>query len=197
MIDRNSRLHVPDMRGMLVYPDDRIPGKFYAFPDCPRIGLDDKQRPQMRLTLYGKPEALGFRIDGGLVTITTSLGLYEGERTQLTASIRAMLKRENPNVVLTWAQMIWADGRCNVSLIPNVCLTSTPSLFGDNLCVFQTPLHETTARDLEQAWREGLPDNSVRYELKTQTPPMHFLFEGKLSTDSYDLPSLITQVKLE
>lgn len=185
------------MPGMRVYSDDQIPGKFYAFPDCPRIALDDKQRPQMRLILYGKPEAVGFRIDGGLVSITTSLGLYESEKERLTASMEAMLKRENVNLVLTWAQMVWADGRCNFSLTHNIRATSNPSLFGENLCVFQISLNETTARDLDHAWREGLPDNSIRYELTTQTHPMQFLFEGKLSTESYDLPSLITRVKLE
>lgn len=197
MIDRNSRLHVPDMRGVRVYLDDRIAGKFYSFPDCPRIALDDKQRPQMRLIVYGKQDAVQFHITGGLVAITTSLGLYESERTLLTAALQAKLNKESPRARLTWADMVWTGGECLVTLTKDIQLTSSPSLFGDNPCVFQASLDEVAARDLEQAWREGLPDNSVRYELTAQTPPLHFLFEGKLRTDSYDLPSLVTRVPLE
>jgi hypothetical protein len=197
VIDRNGRLHVPGIPSVLVYPDDQIAGRLYSFPDCPRIALDDKQRPQMRLVLYGKQEDLQFQITGGLVTVTTSLGLYESERMRLSAALQARLKRENPGAVLTWAQMIWTKGQCHFSLTKDIHLTSNPSLFGDNSCVFHISLNEATARNLEQAWRNGLPGAYVRYELTAQTPPVQFLFEGKLNTASYDLSSLISHVTLE
>jgi hypothetical protein len=189
-------MHIAGMPGVSVFPDDRIPGGFYSLPDCPRLALDDQQRPQMRLILYSKQERSKFQVTGGLVAITTSLGLYESERRRLTVAMQAKVHRENPGVVLSWLQMIWMKGQCDLWLTKEIQLKAEPSLFGDNSCVFQASFNEAAARNLEQAWCDGLFDNYVRYKLTAQTSPVEFIIEGILNTVFYDLPSLITRVTL-
>jgi hypothetical protein len=196
VIDRSSQLHIAGVPGVSVYPDDRIPGGFYSFPDCPRLAQDDQQQPQMKLTLYGEQASSKFQVAGGLVVITTSLGLCERERILLAAALQAKLGRENPGAALSWLQMIWVKGRCDLWLAKDIQLSAQPSLYDNNSCVFQASCNKAVARNLEQAWCNSLADIYVRYNMTAQASTVDFIFEGILNTVSYDVPSLITRVKL-
>jgi hypothetical protein len=196
VIERSGRFQVEGVPGVSVFPDNRIPGGFYALPESPRLATDGQNHPQMKLILYGKRMHLRFQVTGGILACTTSLGLYEAERALLASAVQAKLAREHPGTGLTWLQTTWLKGRCDLRLTKDLQLTGEPSLFGDNWCVFQSSLDEGAARQLEQAWADGLPDSHIQYKLTAQAPPSDFIFEGKLVTNVQELPPLIVRVDL-
>lgn len=91
MLDPASPIALPNFADVLLYADDVQADAFYAIPARPRIALDDDGRPDVQLTLYGHKEGTDLHVTGGLLTMTTALGLTADERIAVRAALTALL----------------------------------------------------------------------------------------------------------
>jgi hypothetical protein len=193
MIQPNAKFNVAGVTGVSVFPDDSVPGGFYALPESPRLALDGSGHPQLRLILHGKQGATEFELSGGLFTCTTSLGLRKEETARLADRLQTRVGR---GARVTMLQLTWTAGSCELRLTAGIRVTGQPSLFGDNTCVFQHSLSAASAIELEKEWSDGLPDAVVVYELTSQLPVATFRAEGPLQASREDIRRLISRVDL-
>lgn len=91
MLDPTSPITLPDLDDVLVYADDSRADAFYAMPARPGVAISDDGTADMQLILYGRKEGSEFHVTGGMLTLTTSLGLTPNERASAIASLTAQL----------------------------------------------------------------------------------------------------------
>jgi len=171
LIDLGNIAQIESLPGVLLAPDDRDPRGFYVFPRSPRIALTDDGKQQVSLSILGRREGTDFRADRGLFTCTTSLALADEELERVVAELRRWIAERSgvaledaPRPLLMSAH--WHDARVALAVTDALTLTSRPSMFGENQCVF---MHNATAAEavsLQEAWTEGLPGASITYELE-------------------------------
>jgi hypothetical protein len=194
VLDPTQRFTVADVPGVWIFPDDGDAAGFYALPAAPRIALDEAGRPQLGLVLYGKTSRGSFVANGGILTLTTSLGLTEDEgRTLIPILSRRLASAaagdaaatggaEAPEptgdtsavAALPAAHLLAADAvaaEVEVRLAEGVALTGAASLGADFRCSFNLKLDAAQARSLQSAWDAGLSEAQLSYRLSLRPGP--------------------------
>jgi hypothetical protein len=173
VLDLQQRTAVPGTPTVWVFRDDRRTTAFYAIGG-PHVALDDRGRPHLGLTVYGRQDAGGFRARGALLSLTTSLAVSATDRGRANDMARAILARERALVpgeeppTPEWLAAEWIAGRVDVSLTESFRLQGTPSLTGDNQCVWSVNLAAGPAGQFIDAWRNGLPGAKIRYGMRAR-----------------------------
>jgi hypothetical protein len=191
VLDPTQRFTVTDVPGVWIFPDDGDAAGFYALPAAPRIALDEAGRPQLGLVLYGKTSDGSFVANGGILTLTTSLGLTEDEGRTLIPILSRRLAGPAPEdarptgdaavpgdtsavAALPAAHLLAADvaaAEVEVRLVDDVVLTGAASLAADFRCSFSSKLGAAQARSLQSAWDAGLSGAHLSYELTLRAGP--------------------------
>jgi hypothetical protein len=176
MIDLDHAFRHASLPGIVAYPDDRAPERWYPLPEQPRTSRGDGA-PEIGLTVYGRTTGPTFQATGGLLVWTTSLALTGDEERRLRAMLATRLgeasirRPKDQAAAVELSSPDWQDGRVDIQFIPGLILTGRPSLIGVNQCAFNQNLAASQADQLEAAWRDGLPQGSVTYELRLGAAP--------------------------
>lgn len=169
MLEEHRSFAVPDVPGLRVYPDHVVPTRFYAVPDAPRVARDEQGRPALSLLVYGRGSGPQLRLLGGQVLLTLTLALTAAERNTLTGALERPLNlnlpKDAPPVQITLVSPDWLDGKVQAELLPGLILTGTPSLMAANECVLSADLTPEAAPAVQHAWKQGLPDARLSYDL--------------------------------
>ncbi len=168
MLDPSGRFTVPGLPGVSIYPDDRLPGGFYALPAAPRLAVDEAGAPQISLVLYGKKKDGEFQATGGLLALTTTLELSAAEEKALGGGGRLAERLGGAPQRLSPE---WLEAEVEVSLIPELTLRGKPSMSGANQCAFNVNLGAEQAKALQKAWSGGLEKASLSYRLQVRAAP--------------------------
>lgn len=174
MLDPEGRFTLPALPGVLIFPDDRMPGGFYAIPEAPRIAVDGGGTPQINLMLYGRKGTGGvFEPTGGIVSLTTTLELTPAEDETLRRAMARRLAEQDPPVPGAPQKLSpeWLDAEVTVHLISGFDLQGKPSMTGANVCTFQHKLTADQAKALQKAWKDGLKDASASYRATVRAAP--------------------------
>jgi hypothetical protein len=175
MLDLNDPLALDDVPDVIVYRDAAAKTAFYALPARPRIAMDEQGTPQLSLMAYGKRTQAGFKATGGILTLTTALQLMPEETQRVRASLTKRLARDFPQPPDTpplepeLRPIEWLKGSVELTLVPGVSLTGSPSLFGGNQCAFSANLDARQIEPLLKAWKKRLPGSSITYRLAPNT----------------------------
>jgi hypothetical protein len=169
MLDPNSRFSLPELRDLVIYSDDSVPNAFYCTPAQPRVALDTSGKPQISLVVYGSHEGSEFKARGGLVNLTVDLSLTPSEQQALVRALSRRVPEGSGNVQLLSPE--WVDGEVEVKLLPDLEFKAKPSLTGPNTCSFQHKVGAGQVKDLQAAWRDGLPKSSIRYKGTVRAGP--------------------------
>lgn len=161
MLNPAGRFALPELPGVLLFPDDRLETGFYAIPEVPRIAVDDGGAPQISLMLYGRKKGTELEVTGGLLALTTTL--------QLTAAEEETLRRAMPGKQRLSPE--WLEAEVKVRLLSGLELEGKPSMSGANACSFQLKLTADQAKDLQKAWKGGLRDAAASYRLAIRAAP--------------------------
>lgn len=172
MIDLSTSLNFEELPGIVAYPDDRIPGAFYALPRSPRLARSQDGKAQLSLVLYGTRVEETFEPTGGLVSCTATLALTVEEENRLREALEEYLveraeAERNVAPPLRFLGPDWRKGRVELRLTPWLRLSGQPAMFGANQCSISHSLDADQARELEKAWRAGLKDALIVYDLET------------------------------
>jgi hypothetical protein len=169
MLDTHCSFAVPETPGLRVYPDHADPTRFYAVPDAPRVARDGQGRPALSLLVYGRGSGPQLKLLGGQILLTLTLALTDTERTALTQALERPLNlklpKDAPPVHVTLVSPDWLAGKVQAELLPGLILTGTPSLMAANECVLSADLTPEAAPAVQQAWKQGLPDARLSYDL--------------------------------
>lgn len=177
MLDPTGRFTLPELPGVLVFPDDRLETGFYAIPEVPRVAVDDGGAPQISLMLYGRKKGAELEITGGLLALTTTLQLTPAEEETLRRAMPRKLAELHPPApdapppVPQRLSPEWLEAEVMVRLIPGLELQGKPSMTGTNVCSFQLKLAAGQAKELEKAWKGGLRDAAASYRLAVRAAP--------------------------
>jgi hypothetical protein len=177
MLDPEGRFTLPELPGILIFPDDRLEQGFYAIPETPRVAVDGGGVPQISLMLYGRKKGTDFETTGGLLALTTTLQLTPAEEETLRrAMARHLAERQPPapNAPAPAPQKLspdWLDAEVLVRLLSGVELQGKPSMSGANVCSFQLKLTADQAKALQKAWKGGLDGASISYKLSARAAP--------------------------
>ena len=216
MLDPTGRFTLPELPGVLVFPDDRLETGFYAIPEVPRVAVDDGGTPQISLMLYGRKKGTKLEVTGGLLALTTTLQLTPAEEETLRRAMPRKLAELHPPApdapppVPQRLSPEWLESEGKVQLIPGLELQGKPSMTGTNVCSFQSKLTADQAKDLQKAWKDGLRDAKTSYRLAVRAAPragstyevrsasevsskMSSLDGTRRDTSSFGIPSTVTQ----
>jgi hypothetical protein len=179
MLNADARLAIDAVPGAIVYADSADRGRVYAFAAGPRLALDEDGAPQISLLLYGHGK--NTPPEGGQLTLTTSLGLSDGERASIAAALapsppsgpepdRPAGSSGDPRTqaagkALQIVSPDWLSGQVVVHLADGVELAGRPSLSGANTCAMAASLDAGQARTIMAAIRDGLPDSAATYSV--------------------------------
>ena len=173
MIDLLKSIELSDLPDILVFSDDRMPGAYYAFPESPRLAGCEHGKAQLRLMLYGVRTGEAFEPMTGFVSCTTTLALTLEEndriRTDLEKHLAGSAAQGSTVPSLRLLNPDWREGRVELRLTPELRLTGRPSLFGANQCSFSRSLEGIQLGEFVTAWRSGLNDALITYELGMST----------------------------
>jgi hypothetical protein len=189
MLDVNARFTIPELPGLLIYPDDGQDAGFYAIRASPRVATDDDGVPQISLVLYGRKEGAALRIRGGLLALTTTLQLTADEENAVRRALpRLLAERASPRrgAGAPAPQLLsadWLDGEVDARLTQDLTLSAKPSLIGANQATFNKNLGATDAERLRKAWDGGLPDGWIRYRLQVRGARGHSTVEVREVTE--------------
>ncbi|THF66797.1 hypothetical protein E7T06_20260 [Deinococcus sp. Arct2-2] len=169
MLDTHHSFAVPETPGLRVYPDHADPTRFYAVPDTPRVARDEQGRSALSLLVYGRGSGPQLKLLGGQILLTLTLALTDTERKALTQALERLLNLKLPRdaspVHVTLVSPDWLDGKVQAELLPGLILTGTPSLMAANECVLSADLTPEAALAVQQAWKQGLPEARLSYDL--------------------------------
>jgi hypothetical protein len=169
MLEEHRSFAVPDTPGLRVYPDHADATRFYAVPAAPRVARDEQGRPTLSLLVYGRGNGPHLNLLGGQVLLTLTLALTAAERRALTDALERPLNRNLPPHVppvrVTLVSPEWLDGQVKAELLPGLTLSGTPSLMAANECVLSADLTPERATEVQRAWKQGLPDARLSYDL--------------------------------
>jgi hypothetical protein len=177
MLDPTRRFTLPELPGVLVFPDDHLETGFYAIPEVPRVAVDDGGTPQISLMLYGRKKGTELEVTGGLLALTTTLRLTPAEEETLRRAMPQKLAELHPPApdapppVPQRLSPEWLEAEVKVQLIPGLELQGKPSMTGTNVCSFQSKLTADQAKDLQKAWKDGLRDAKTSYRLAVRAAP--------------------------
>jgi hypothetical protein len=163
-----------------VYADSVDRGRVYAFAAGPRFALDEDGTPQFSLLLYGRGKDTP--PEGGQLTLTTSLGLSDGERASIADALvpsppsgpepdRPAGSSGDPRTQAAAGKALqivspdWLSGQVVVHLADGVQLAGRPSLSGANTCAMAASLDAGQAQTIMAAIRDGLPDSVATYSV--------------------------------
>lgn len=171
MLDPDRRVALPDFPQADVYRDHERPLTYYAVPAAVTVAVDDRGRPECRLTIYMKRQDGRPVPSGGQVSLTTVLGLSDQEIADITDAIEVSLTpaadgpapAPRPSIQLLGPD--WIGGRVVVALAGSFTLTGQPSLSGRNRCALVTSLTAETALLVREEWMRGLPGAIITYEM--------------------------------
>ncbi len=170
MINLESAFTLAELPQLVIFTDRQRANGFYVFPRRPRVATSDG-RPQLDLMVYGRKEGGAFRATGAIASLTTTLAITDEEDRALRAALsRRLAQRMSPEperapvVDLLGADL--SEARVAVRLTRDVTLTGRPSQFGGCPCTFQLKLDAARAQAVTAAWRDGLPESAIRYELE-------------------------------
>jgi hypothetical protein len=172
VLDPGGRFTVPALPEVFVFPDDGTEAGFYAIPARPRVATDESGRPALRLVLYGRRRDGRLALQGGLVTLTTTLRLTGEEERRLLEALTERLAAASPGgpTAEPPAPRLlspgWVDGEVEVRLTRAVEARGTPSLLGANECALALGLDAPRAEALQAAWDAALPDGWLRYRVR-------------------------------
>jgi hypothetical protein len=172
MLDPDRRLDLDDFPQAQVYRDHEAPLTYYAVPVAPALSLDDRGRPECRLTLYVKREEGRSIATGGQLSLTTVLALADADIDRIKRAIEESLvaasaARKKPQRPLT-IQLLgpdWVSGRVTVAVTPALTFPGQPSIFGRNRCVVTTSLPAEAAQIVREQWQHGLPHGRIVYDM--------------------------------
>jgi hypothetical protein len=172
MLNLDAELVPPPTVRVRAFPDDVRSSAFYLVPVAPSIARDEQGRPEVSFMVYGRRQNEAFRSQGGVLTLTTKLGVSEAEQQEARLSIQRRLAggrdaTELPRIEINAVE--WLDGSVAVSLVDSVQLTGRPSLTGPNHCAFNLRLTEQAATALARAWHDGLPGARIRYDMRLRS----------------------------
>lgn len=145
MIDLEQSLPLPGL-DVRAWADDEDEQLVWTCAQGPRWARDKDGVPEVTLMLYRRG-AQG-DVAGGQASVTLDLAITSAERTAVLAATAR--PRSSPPQ--------WASGEVEVHLMKGLSTTSRSSLFGDNQCIAVFALDAETARRLESAWADGLPE---------------------------------------
>ncbi len=177
MLAAGGRRTVPGLEHVLVFPDDRLEGGFYAVSTTPRVARQVDGRPELSLTVYGGRTAGGFTARGGVLVLTTELAVDPADLERLRDRLAAELAErwpddsETPPPVPQLLAPEWLGAQVVVRFTPDLALTGAPSRSGDNRCSFSEKLTAEGATALVRAWDDGLPDATVTYTGRLRAGP--------------------------
>jgi hypothetical protein len=199
MVNLDAELAPPPVDGVRAFPDDVRPGTFYLVPVAPAIARDDAGRPELSFIVYGRKGADGFRGEGGILTLTTMLQVSRAQHDAAREAISERLASEtgsgqSPSIEIS--PIDWVGGRVTVSLAEGVRLEGRPSLSGANNCALSANLKEPGAGALAQAWKDGLPDARIRYDMRIRTAGSAdgspLIVHGALGVKRDELPGIVS-----
>lgn len=169
MLEEHRSFAVPDTPGLRIYPDHADPTRFYAVPAAPRVARDEQGRPALSLLVYGRGHGPQLNLLGGQVLLTLTLALTDAERRALTDALERPLNlnlpQHAPPVRVTLVSPEWLSGQVKAELMPGLTLSGTPSLMAANECVLSADLTPEQATEVQRAWKQGLPDARLSYDL--------------------------------
>lgn len=168
MIDLQQPVEVPGL-AVRVFRDHARARTVYLLPVAPGVARGDDERPSLALAMYGRHVSGRFEANGAVLTMTTVLEVDRATDARARALIARRLApdaAEAPPVEI--APIEWIDGTVTVTLSERVRLSGRPSLTAPNACAFNARLTRDAALDLAGAWRRGLPDGRIRYELRVR-----------------------------
>lgn len=183
MLSEQDSFTLPEVPGVRVYPDHADHTRFYAVPEAPRVARDEQGRPALSLLVFGRGSGPNLKVLGGQVLLTLTLALTDAERQALTAALEQPLNRDLPRdappVRVTLLSPEWLEGQVTAHLLPGLDLTGQPSLMAANECVLSANLTGEQATELQRAWKHGLPDAQLTYDV---TVPAAEVEEHRAST---------------
>ncbi|MET0693673.1 MAG: hypothetical protein ABWY56_07065, partial [Propionibacteriaceae bacterium] len=169
MLDAAARATVSGVDDVVVFPDSALVGGFYAVSTAPRVVVGEDGRPELSLTLYGRRAQGAFHATGGLLVLTTALRVSPSDLGRVSQLLTAQLAAEWPadsREPAPTAQLLapeWSEASVSVRLTPDLELTGSPSMAGDNRCSFSSKLTADGASALARLWRDGLPEATITY----------------------------------
>lgn len=176
MLVPSGQFALPGLDDILIYPDDGSTESFYAVSARPRIARMDDGTPEISLMLYGKRQGHLFNPTGGLLSLTVSVGLSQGEEKRLIALLKERLAKgmTDPRAPIPEPRLLgirWLTGAVELLIHSKIVATEKPSMFGDNRCSFSVTLNAERAKQIQEAWRDQLRDLHVRYLVTIQAAP--------------------------
>lgn len=169
MLDEHSQISVPELPDIGVYADHADPTRYYAVPKAPRVARDESGQLALSLLLYGRGKGPDLQLMGGQVMVTLTLGLTGAERQTLIRALELPLTRDlaqgAPAPRVTLLSPDWLAGEAVADLMPGLMLRGQPSLMAANECVLSADLDGQRAGELQTAWKAGLPNARLTYDL--------------------------------
>lgn len=162
MINVEGRFELPGLSDVWIYPDDRTESGFYAIPAHPQVAVDSQGKHEISLVLYGRGKASNFEATGGIFTLTVCLGLSsEQEKTAISLLARRQSSGGRPQLL----SPDWQQGEVELQLDRDLTWREKPSQVGDNRCSFNVKLSAGQAKNLREAWKNGLPNSLIVYHV--------------------------------
>jgi hypothetical protein len=173
MIDLRQSIEFADLPDILIFPDDRLSGAYYALPEAPRLARDERGKAELRLMLFGERTERAFESSTGFVSCSTTLALTSDENHQIREKLQSrLLEIAESGRAIPPLRMLgpdWREGRVELHLTPELRLSGRPSLFGANQCSVSRRLDDSRLGKLVAAWRSGLNDALIIYRLELST----------------------------
>lgn len=177
MLVPDERFAFSELPGVVLYPDDSSQASFYAIPASPRIATRDDGKPEISLMIRTKKINNQTEVTGGLLTLSTSVGLSRAEEKSVLDLLARKLAREQPpgSTEPPPAPRIlacnWMSGIVDLTVAGKTSVCGQPSMMGDNRCAFSMNLGADQAKTLYKSWQQRKVGLSVRYQLKVQAGP--------------------------